>query len=302
MLCSQCATLTLLNEGGDADEIAIKDLTQQAKDASGEMATLIRARRDQLRAEVQAERAVERAFKKAQTELISTIKKAVESLGPQAVLNANDDQLLELLLASGLDETVDTFITHQQTIRDAVDKTLQASNLDLSIVGAQVDTLGAQNIIDIFEGLILSSVKQSMRTSLTDLLVNVPLNTVMSNLQKNMKKAEGRQLTEIKTKLSQYGRSITALAAEAADIDHFLYTGPNDGITRPFCDALVNKVVTSQQMRRLDNGQGLSVITSGGGYNCRHSWSPVTQGFIKAANLKLASSSDINKANQQETK
>ena len=111
-----------------------------------------------------------------------------------------------------------------------------------------------------------------------------------------------RDLTEIKTKLSQFGRSITAIAAEEADIDHFLYTGPDDGITRDFCEALVNKVVTSKQMRRLDNGQGLSVITSGGGYNCRHSWSPVTQGFIKSANLELATAKDINKANQWEAK
>jgi hypothetical protein len=158
--------------------------------------------------------------------------------------------------------------------------------------------LSTQNVSDVFENIILNSVKQSVRDSLTDLVVNVPLSTVMSNMQKRMQRAEGRQLTEIKTKLSQYGRSITAIAAVEADIDHFLYTGPNDGITRPFCDALVNKVVTSKQMRRLDNGQGLSVITSGGGYNCRHSWSPVTQGFIKSANLKLATASDISKASQ----
>jgi len=155
-----------------------------------------------------------------------------------------------------------------------------------------------QNVSDVFENIILNSVKQSVRDSLTDLVVNVPLSTVMSNMQKRMQRAEGRQLTEIKTKLSQYGRSITAIAAVEADIDHFLYTGPNDGITRPFCDALVNRVVTSKQMRRLDNGQGLSVITSGGGYNCRHSWSPVTQGFIESANLKLATASDISKASQ----
>lgn len=298
MLCFKCGAHTLFNEGGDADEIAIKDLTQQAKDASGEMATLIRARRDQLQAEVKAERAVERAFKKAQSELLGTIEQAVEALGPQALLNANDDQLLELLLAGGLDEAIDQFITHQQAIRDAVDKTLQASNLELSTIGPQVDILANQNISDVFEGVILNSVKQSMRDSLNDLIVNVPLNTVMSNMQKRMKKAEGRQLTEVKTKLSQYGRSITAIAAEAADIDHYLYTGPRDGVTRDFCRALVNKVVTDKQMRRLDNGQGLSVKTSGGGYNCRHSWSPVTMGFVKAANLKLASAKDISKANQ----
>ena len=207
-------------------------------------------------------------------------------------------ELLQLLMAGGLDVAIDKFITHQQTIRDAVNKTLQASNIELSTIGAQVDILSTQNVSDVFENTILNSVKQSVRDSLNDLIVDVPLKTVMSNMQKRMQRAEGRQLTEVKTKLSQYGRSITAIAAAEADIDHFLYTGPDDGVTRDFCEALVNKVVTSKQMRRLDNGQGLSVKTSGGGYNCRHSWSPVTQGVIKAANLQLATSSDINKANQ----
>lgn len=171
MLCSQCSTHILYAEGGDADEIAIADLTKQAKDASNEMATLLRARRDQLKAEVQAERAVERAFKKAQAELLKTIESAVESLGAQAVLNARDEQLLELLLAGGLDDAVDKFITHQQTIRDAVNKTLQASDLELSVIDAQIDMLSTQNVSDVFENIILNSVKQSVRDSLTDLVV-----------------------------------------------------------------------------------------------------------------------------------
>lgn len=296
MFCSQCQNHIHLAEE-DADEIAIRDLTKQAKSAKGGMATLIRARRDQLKAEVQAERQIEQAFNKAQKALLSTIEEAVSTLGADAILNASDDQLLELLLAGGLDDAVDKFITHQQTIKTAVDKTLDAVNLEISGIGAQVDTLSAQTVSNVFEGIILNSVKQSVRSSLTDLLVDVPLSTVMSNLQKKMNKAEGRQLTEIKTELSQYGRSITAIAAAAAEIDHYLYTGPLDGITRDFCKALVNKVVTEKQMRRLNNGQGLSVKTSGGGYNCRHSWSPVTESFIKNANLKLAKNSDISKAN-----
>ena len=56
--------------------------------------------------------------------------------------------------------------------------------------------------------------------------------------------------------------------------------------------------VIENQMKRLRNGQGLPVKTACGGYNCRHSWTPVTEGFIKAANLKRAKGADITKANQ----
>ena len=64
-----------------------------------------------------------------------------------------------------------------------------------------------------------------------------------------------------------------------------------------FCKPLINKVVTEAQMARLNNGQGLPVKLSGGGYNCRHSWSPVSQGFVDAAGLTMADAADIAKAN-----
>jgi len=41
----------------------------------------------------------------------------------------------------------------------------------------------------------------------------------------------------------------------------------------------------------------LPVKTGGGGYNCRHSWSPVSEGFLKAAGLDRATTKDISKAN-----
>jgi len=34
-------------------------------------------------------------------------------------------------------------------------------------------------------------------------------------------------------------------------------------------------------------------LTSGGGYNCRHSWSPVSKGFIKVMDLTVATDSEI---------
>lgn len=47
------------------------------------------------------------------------------------------------------------------------------------------------------------------------------------------------------------------------------YTGPP--AERSFCIANHNKVRTLGQWKKLNNGQGLSVIMYRGGYNCRHS-------------------------------
>jgi len=292
-------TTTLLSE--DADKRAVDDLSKQAKEASSAtMATLIRARRDQIRAEITAEREIEKALNKSLASLLDTIEQAVQATGPASIINASDDELLNLLIAGGLGEAVLDLSTQQSKINKTVDKVLTAiePSLSLDSLAPQVDALSSQNISDIVEGVILPSIKQNIRDSLRDLEVNVPLNTVMSNLQLKMTRAQGRQLTEIKTKISQYGRGLTAMASAVAELDHYLYTGPRDGITRDFCRALVNKVVDEQQMSKLNNGQGLAVKTSGGGYNCRHSWSPVTESFIEAAKLTRAKPSDIADANK----
>ena len=95
-------------------------------------------------------------------------------------------------------------------------------------------------------------------------------------------------------KISEFGRSVQAINADQAGIDLFMYVGPKDGITRPFCRKLVGKVLSKSQINKLNNGQGAGpVLTSGGGYNCRHSWSPVSKGFIKVMDLTVATDSEI---------
>lgn len=56
--------------------------------------------------------------------------------------------------------------------------------------------------------------------------------------------------------------------------DRFLYFGPEDSRNRPFCAAHVGKTYTVKEIRVMDNGQGLPVATSCGGYRCRHNWIP----------------------------
>jgi hypothetical protein len=64
-------------------------------------------------------------------------------------------------------------------------------------------------------------------------------------------------------------------AALAPGAVRYIYLGPDDSLTRPFCEMLLNrtaaKSMTREEIEALDNGSGLPVITSGGGWNCRHS-------------------------------
>ena len=283
----------------DADLEAIADLTRQVKDLKFPMTTIVRARRDQLKAEVQAERGFKRSITKARKDLIDMFEQASLSADPELLLNLDDDQLLNFVLRGGLGLAVDDFIESQEKIRASVERSLEAVGVDLSLEAMpQLDLIQTQAASAVFEDVIIPDFKRAMSDALTSMSLELPMDVVKSELAQRLERSEGRQLTEIKTTISQYGRTITAVAAQQARLEHYLYTGPRDGLTRSFCRALINKVVSEDQMRKLKNGQGLSVKTSGGGYNCRHSWSPVSESFIEAADLDLATSSDIRDANR----
>jgi len=75
---------------------------------------------------------------------------------------------------------------------------------------------------------------------------------------------------ELNTATAGFYRSVTQAKAKELNVDLFAYVGPQDGITRPFCKARVNKIFTSKQIAGWDNGTNLPAGIYGGGYNCRH--------------------------------
>ena len=283
----------------DADEEAIADLTRQVKGQRGPMAQLVRSRRDQLKAEVQAERAFKTSLAKARKDLVSIIEMASVSTEPELLLSFDDEQLLDLILRGGLGLAIDDFIESSDKIRASVERSFEVLGLEYDPQSLpQLDLIQAQSASAVFEDVIIPDFKRATRDALLALSTEVPLSIVKSDLNQRLESSEGRQLTEVKTRISQYGRTVTARIADEVGLTNYLYTGPRDGLTRPFCKALINKVVDDKQMSKLRNGQGLAVKTSCGGYNCRHSWSPVTESFVEAANLDLATSNDISNANK----
>ena len=282
----------------DADQLAIDDLSRQVKGERGPVASLIRARRDQLRAEVEAERGFTLALKRARKQIIDLMTMQSVSNDPQLLMSFTDEQILDLILRGGLGLAVDDFIEATTRIRASVERSLEVIGVDLSPEAIpQLDLIQAQAASAVFEDVIAPDFTKAVKTSLRSMTLSIPMEIIKSDLERQLEKAEGRQLTEIKTQISEYGRSVTAVAAAAADLNYYLYTGPRDGITRPFCRALINLVVDETQMSKLNNNQGRPVKIACGGYNCRHSWSPVTESFIKAADLERAKASDISKAN-----
>lgn len=63
--------------------------------------------------------------------------------------------------------------------------------------------------------------------------------------------------------------------AERAGVKRLKYFGAP--AEREFCVEHLNNIYTIEEIRRMDNGQGLEVLYYCGGFRCRHSWLPVVE-------------------------
>ncbi len=89
--------------------------------------------------------------------------------------------------------------------------------------------------------------------------------------------AEGA--TILRTGLMGFNRAVSMAKAKEdfGPNPLFLYIGPDDKVTRPFCHARVDKVFDQKTIDSWDNGTDLPANIYCGGYNCRHHLRPVSK-------------------------
>ena len=114
--------------------------------------------------------------------------------------------------------------------------------------------------------------------------------------------------TEANTRMAEADRFATDVTRRSVDPDGeaFLlaYIGPTQTdspnvVVRPFCSHLVGKAFSVDQFNKLNNQQLSHPRISGGGYNCRHSVTPVlnSDSVIKRMGISRGTADDISKAN-----
>ena len=90
----------------------------------------------------------------------------------------------------------------------------------------------------------------------------------------------GKARTIADTSMSTFYATATDRAFQIIEKDlpeqvqHYKYSGPDDKLTRPFCEHLLNlgKAYTREEIGKMDNGQLPNVMITRGGFNCRHQW------------------------------
>jgi len=281
----------------------IKELTRRAKEQNMAAAKLTRIRRDQMIIEQRVAKQTLRSLKKAQKRLVEQLRTDLKWLDKHTLrkLATNKEVMVDYMMRHGFGDATANWMSSQDEILEGIFKGIREIDPTIGPMAFnpyEFQAIQVASAQTIFDDLIIADTQKSLRTALNTMAVIDDSSSVLSGLVQKMQKATGRQLSEIKTQISEFGRASTAVAAKDAGLDLYLYTGPQDGLTRGFCFHLINKVVNDQQMSKLRNNQIGSALTYAGGYNCRHSWSPVSKGYVEAADLKYATNQDIQDANR----
>ena len=301
MRCSLCSQIHLLAEG-DGDERALADLASQIKEAnSARQRDILRATRAQLKLEAALDKKLRRSLRAAKAAVSDAVKVAADSGGLDALRNMRREELSSWLLEAGLGDLVLDIPEAERDTLDNVEQLLLASSSGFNV--AEIEGIGQalsnETVEGIIEDVIIPDTQRAVREALQGAQFAADISTVVSDLDAQLRRAEGRQITEARTAITSFGREITAVAAEAAGLDHYLYTGPLDGITRSFCRELVGKAFTQTQIDKLNNQQLAPPLIRGGGYNCRHTWAPISEELIESANIERGTDADVRRANSK---
>ena len=194
-----------------------------------------------------------------QTELRRQLNKlGYDNLAEQFVgrFDAASEQAMDTLKAMGV-----------KTVRLAPMDESALSSLRLLHMEALVKA-GQDAAVEVGRGVILNAIAGRSRAQM--------IRSVAETLDSKLVRYAS---TYADTALVSYDRTVSWKTWEAGGISKFLYRGPSDVKTRPWCLARVGKEFTTGEIAKMDNGTRLMPVSVyGGGWNCRHVWTPVVTG------------------------
>jgi len=283
----------------ETEDRAIAALTRQARDAGGDLGTLLRAARDQMVAQGRAVRDFDKSLARIYKRVVKAIASDLKAGDTAAALirSLSREQLAAMLDDAGLNDLMARWAGSQFD-------SITAAQASASIAGvpsgqlvpraAAIEAFIAVEADEFWDDSVRRPASKAIREGIAN-MSDRP-GELAARLEKSLDLTRTQARTEARTRTADFDQFVTDATADADSL--YWYVGPDDGITRPFCDALVGRVYTAEQVDRLNNGQTLvAPRISRGGYNCRHRWRPVTKGFIERTGLDMGTDADISSAN-----
>jgi hypothetical protein len=210
--------------------------------------------------------------------------------GNLKVLSNLDSMVWKYLQENGYPKIIQEYQDSFNGQYVAFENVLKAINEELSwpLPTPSIDPKGLQlkaaqiQQAALIDSVVEQSLSRAKRTSLEQIgAVNAKqlAEAIQSQLHKSV--AQAQAIAD--TGLSSFYRAITDKGYQIIEDDlpemkiRYVYEGPLDVLTRPFCTKLQRqsnsgKSWTRQQINAMDNGQLPNVWLTAGGYRCRHQW------------------------------
>jgi len=200
-------------------------------------------------------------------------------------------QVLALMRQEGLPVIIGVAEAH---VAEAVERSLATSSAPRALadahrsVGITMDAEAKDSIARSVSGVLdgvadaFGAGQQAMRRAMdVGISTSAPLADLIADVRAELDTTIARAQTAVETAIRGAARVTLVTQAErggkaAGEEMVYLWLGPVDSKTRPFCREHVGKAYTLAALKRMDNGQGLPVETFAGGMNCRHALSPLT--------------------------
>lgn len=209
-------------------------------------------------------------------------------------------QLEEMLLEAGYREDTQKLIAAYDRVAALSRAGLSAGGIDEPFSELEARVLTSLKDVDLSRWQILGDeLTNQIQASMLDAVVSGStvrelqdaIEAQLRGIDGNDPAILGRSKTLANTLTHSFDRTVTNRKAQAAGIDTFIYLGPDDSITRPFCAAVLHgegdaefgipavdgdpPIYEADEISQMDNGTGLPVFQYGGGYNCRHKFRPI---------------------------
>ena len=199
------------------------------------------------------------------------------------------EAVLQALRDAGYEDTAQSFVDKYTGVVEGVKKTFELSGAKAEFSAVSLDAFETARTIDLelFKQIGQDAARTTQRAISQAVAHEMDYSTFVSNLKDKItgKDAKGAPLalragTFANTAIAEFDATVTDKLATDAGIEKFIYWGPKDSITRPWCGKCLAKNVprTKAEIDALpkspSNTSGASNFIGRGGWNCRHVWTP----------------------------
>ncbi len=183
-------------------------------------------------------------------------------------------QIENVLLDSGYFQATGNLLNegYQDAIEESFRIYQESIGENFQFAEVSLERLNSLKQLDLAQfGQLGDDFSNTMTRVLTDLQFgSITDKQAIDLLQGRVTQLDNFAQTWVTTGLSGVYRESSVMLASDNGLKEFIYKGPIDTITRPFCRQHVNEIKTVDEWNQLDNGQITPVIQFAGGFNCRH--------------------------------